>query len=406
MSDSAIRLKMPGWAKPYRRPARYKVAHGGRGSGKSWAFARLILLRVVSSTVPLRVLCARELQNSIKDSVHKLLSDQIDAMELTDHFDVGESYIRCVRNGSEFLFKGLRHNSTEIKSMENIGLCWVEEAQGVSESSWKLLIPTVRAPGSEIWITFNPENETDPTYQRFVVSQPPNSIVREVNWRDNPWFPPELEAERLHMQATDPDSYDWIWEGKCRRISDAQVLKGKWCVEAFMPGAGWDGPYLGADWGFSTDPTVLTKSWIHDGSLYIEDEAYAQGVENDDLPELFDRIPGSRQHLIRGDSARPETISHLARRGFKIIAARKWPGSVEDGVLYLRGFRRIVIHPRCAHAAQEARDWSYKVDRLTKQVLPVLADGSDHCWDSVRYALDPLIARREYGITGLKVQGL
>lgn len=406
MSEAAIRLKMPGWAKPYRRPARYKVAHGGRGSGKSWAFARLILLRVVSSTVPLRVLCARELQNSIKDSVHKLLSDQIDAMELTDHFDVGESYIRCVRNGSEFLFKGLRHNSTEIKSMENIGLCWVEEAQGVSESSWKLLIPTVRAPGSEIWITFNPENETDPTYQRFVVSQPPNSIVREVNWRDNPWFPPELEAERLHMQATDPDSYDWIWEGKCRRISDAQVLRGKWFIEAFMPGAGWDGPYFGADWGFATDPTVLTKSWIHDGSLHIEHEAYAEGVENDDLAELFDRIPGSRQHLIRGDSSRPETISHLARRGFKIIAARKWPGSVEDGVLYLRGFRRIVIHPRCAHAAQEARDWSYKVDRLTKQVLPVLADGSDHCWDSIRYALDPLIARREYGITGLKVQGL
>ncbi len=395
-------VRLPGWAKPYAKPSRYKVAHGGRGSGKSWAFARLILLKVAASNRPIRVLCARELQVSIRDSVHRLLADQIETMGLSGQFEVGESFIRCA-NGSEFLFKGLRHNAGEIKSMENIGVCWVEEAQAVSESSWKLLIPTIRAPGSEIWVTFNPENETDPTYQRFVVEPPPAAIVRQINWRDNPWFPPELDEERRHMQATDPDAYAWIWEGECRQISDAQVLHGKWVVDAFTPADSWDGPYYGADWGFAKDPTVLERVWIHGRKLWIDHEAYGVGVEIDQTPELFDRIPGARDHVIRADGARPETISYMQRQGFKIQPAKKWPGSVEDGVAHLRGYDQIVIHPRCKHTAQEARLWSHKVDRLTGDVMPQLVDAHNHCWDSTRYALAPLIRQRQQQHTGMQV---
>ncbi len=353
----------------------------------------------------LRVLCARELQISIRDSVHRLLSDQITAMGLAGHFDIGESFIRC-RNGGEVLFKGLRHNAGEIKSMENIGICWVEEAQGVSERSWELLIPTIRAPGSEIWATFNPEQDTDPTYKRFVDNVPPGAVVRRVNWTENKWFPPELEAEREWMAKTDPDAYAHIWLGECRSVSDAQVLRGKVAIEPFEPTNDWDGPYFGADWGFSQDPTTLVKVWLADRRLYIDHEAYGVGVEIDHTPAMFDAVPGVRTHVIRADSARPETISYMQRAGFQIIGAPKWPGSVEDGVAHLRSYEQIVINPRCKHAAEESRLWKYKTDRLTGDVLPVLQDGNEHIWDAVRYALAPIIQRRDVAVAGLRVSGL
>ena len=392
-------IQLPAWCRLFQPRSRYKVAWGGRGSGKSWGFARMLLLRVGASPVPVRVLCARELQVSIRDSVHRLLADQIDAMGIGHCFDVGESFIRC-SNGSEFLFKGLRHNAGEIKSMENISICWIEEAQAVSEDSWKLLIPTIRAPGSEIWVTFNPDQESDPTYKRFVLSPPPSAIVRRVNWHDNPWFPPELEAERRHMQETDLDAYNWVWEGECRRVSDAQVLRGKWIVEPFTSEVSWDGPYFGADWGFSVDPTALVKLWIHDECLYVEHEAYGVGVEIDHLPAMFDKVPGSRERIVRADSARPETISFMRRQGFKMEPAEKYSGSVEEGVEFLRSFKRIVIHPRCKHTAEEAKLWSYKTDRLTGDVLPVLKDAHNHCWDGVRYALAPAIKAKSRGALG------
>lgn len=191
-------------------PARYRVAYGGRGSAKSWSFARMLLIKALEGKH--RILCARELQNSIKDSVHKLLTDQVYAMGLQNYYEVGESFIRS-KTGSDFIFKGLRSNTAEIKSMENISIAWVEEAQAVSEKSWDLLIPTIRAPGSEIWIGFNPENESDPVYQRFVATPPDNCKTVKINWNDNPWFPQELEAERLHLQRIDPERYDYVWEG-------------------------------------------------------------------------------------------------------------------------------------------------------------------------------------------------
>lgn len=193
-------------------PYRYKVAHGGRGSAKSWSFARALLLQGTTNT--LRILCTREVQKSIKQSVHKLLKDQIELLNLGSFYEVLETEIRG-RNGTEFSFAGLSTQTVEsIKSFEGIDIVWVEEAQAVSKKSWDILIPTIRKAGSEIWISLNPELETDETSQRFIEHPPPNSCVVQVNYHDNPWFSAELEAERLHCQEFAPKDYDNIWLGK------------------------------------------------------------------------------------------------------------------------------------------------------------------------------------------------
>lgn len=207
-------------------PARYKVLHGGRGSGKSWAVARILLALGIERK--LRVLCTREVQKSIRDSVHRLLSDQIEAMGIGAHYEVLESIIRG-RNGTEFLFSGLaQHTVDSVKSFEAVDICWVEEAQTVSKKSWDILAPTIRAANSEIWVTMNPGLDTDETYVRFVASPQPGSIVREMNWRDNPWFPQVLEQERAHFQVTRPsEDYDNIWEGKCRSAVEGAIYAGE-----------------------------------------------------------------------------------------------------------------------------------------------------------------------------------
>ncbi|KKN34830.1 hypothetical protein LCGC14_0789710 [marine sediment metagenome] len=372
-------------------PYRYKTAFGGRGSAKSWTFARTLLIK--AQQLPLRILCARELQNSIKDSVHRLLVDQIEEMGMNDGFDVLTTEIRS-KTGALFLFEGLKHNVTRIRSMEGLNIVWVEEAEKVSSRSWEVLIPTMRMKGSEIWASFNPDDENDPTYQRLIVNPPPRSLVMNVGWRDNPWLPQELIDEKDYLYRVDPDAADHVWGGEFRSLSDAQVLSGKWRVEAFEPQKDWNGPYYGADWGFSVDPTAIIKSWIHGNTLYIEREAHRVGVEIDDLPAFFDEVPGIKTHVVRADNARPELISHMKRKGYNVVAADKWPGSVEDGITFLRSFEAIVINPQCTHIAQEAKLWRYKVDRLTDDVLPILKDGNEHGWDSVRYSLQPLIKKQ------------
>lgn len=196
------------------RPKRYKVLYGGRGSGKSWAVARALL--VLGAQQQTRIICAREVQKSIKESVHKLLSDQIQALGLGRFYEVLETEIRGL-NGTTFSFSGLAQHTVEsIKSFEGADICWVEEAQTVSKKSWDILTPTIRKDDSEIWVTFNPELDTDETFKRFVVNKPDNCTSVEMNWRDNPWFNDVLEDERQNCKKFAPDDYDTIWEGKCR----------------------------------------------------------------------------------------------------------------------------------------------------------------------------------------------
>lgn len=208
-------------------PHRYKVSHGGRGGGKSWAYARALLLKSIEK--PLRILCAREVQKSIKDSVHKLLSDQIEVMGLSYHFEVLQNEIRG-RNGTEFSFVGLASQTTDsIKSYEGIDIAWIEEAHRVSKRSWDILQPTIRKDGSEIWISMNPELDTDETYKRFIISPPASAKVVQINYSDNPWFPSVLDEERSDMLrqiekgAREQDEYDNIWLGQCRTVLDGAI---------------------------------------------------------------------------------------------------------------------------------------------------------------------------------------
>ena len=195
-------------------PARYKVAHGGRGSGKSWSFAQALL--ILGARSKLRILCTREVQKSIKDSVHKLLGDQIKRLGLESFYQVLQTEIRG-KNGTEFLFSGLSDQTADsIKSFEGVDVAWVEEAQTVTKRSWDIFRPTIRKAGSEIWVSYNPELETDATHAMFTKNKPEGSVVVEVNWHDNPWFSPELEKERLECLAKYPKDYDNIWEGKTK----------------------------------------------------------------------------------------------------------------------------------------------------------------------------------------------
>jgi len=369
---------------------RYRVAYGGRGSAKSWNYARALLLH--GTQTPLRILCAREYQVSIQDSVHQLLSDQVSAMSLDGFYAVQKNAITGM-NGTDFLFKGLRRNIREIKSTEGIDICWVEEAEAVSDQSWRILIPTVRKPGSEIWVSFNPALASDPTYRRFVQDPPSRSIVRFVSWKDNPWLPEVLQNEAEELRRKDPEAHAHVWGGEPWQRSDAQVLAGKWTVEDFEPLESWDGPYFGGDWGFALDPTVLVKVWIADSRLYLEYDNGAPQMTLDDIEREWRKVPDAGKYVIRADSARPETINEMASRGWRIEGVKKWPGSVEDGIEHLRSYEKIVIHPRCRRAREEARLWSYKTDPRTDDVLPKLKDGFEHVWDAVRYALAPIIMK-------------
>ena len=213
-------IKFPDKLSPIFKPARYKVLYGGRGGAKSWGVARALLIMGAQNKI--RWLCAREFQTSIKDSVHRLLSDQIEDLGLSDFYVIQKDGI-FGRNGTEFGFQGLHHNITNLKSWEGADGCWVEEAHTVSDSSWNILIPTIRKKNSEIWMTMNPEFEDDATYKRFVSNPPKSAVLININWRDNPWFPEVLDQERLDLQERDPDAYDHVWEGKCRQWLEGAI---------------------------------------------------------------------------------------------------------------------------------------------------------------------------------------
>lgn len=393
---------------------RYIVLWGGRGGVKSWGAAET-LIRLLAVR-PLRVLSCREYMNSIKDSNHKLLKDWIYRLGFENWFSVTRDAITS-RAGGEIIFSGLHGQDQTIRSKEGIDICLVEEAQSVSELSWQALVPTIRKHGSQIWVLFNMLEEQDATYQRFVVApgyapgskleKDPDFIVHNLNYDQNPFFEgTALYKEMLRDKRRDYELYEHVWLGMPRKRSNAIILNGKYVVEEF-PDDLWtkaDRLLFGADFGFADDPSTLIRFFILEHStqrreLYIEYEAYGQHIELDDMPEFYGEVPGSRKWPILADNARPETISYIKRHGFAISAATKWPGSVEDGITHLRGFDRIVIHPRCKHAATEAYLWRWKVDKNQvdiygqPKVLPVPAPGNEHCWDAVRYGMDGYIQR-------------
>lgn len=380
---------------------RYRGSWGGRGSGKTRTFAKMTAVRGVmfaESGVEGVILCGREYMNSLSDSSMEEVKQAIRSEPwLDNYYEIGDNFIRAKNRKVWYVFSGLRHNLDSIKSKARILIAWIDEAESVSEIAWSKLIPTVREEGSEVWVTWNPEIDGSATDKRFRKNPPSNAIIVEMNHGDNPWFPSVLEEERLNDQTRlDPNTYAWIWEGAYLENSDKQVLANKYVVKSF-PDDLWqkaDRLLFGADFGFAKDPNTLLRQFILNDCLYIEYEEYGIGVELDHMPAFYDKIPESRKWPIKADSARPETISYLKRQGFNISAAKKWQGSVEDGITHLRGFKQIIIHPRCKETAKEARLYSYKTDRITGEVLPIIEDKNNHCWDAVRYGLDGYITQK------------
>ncbi len=318
-------------------------------------------------------------------------------MGFSDNFIITKTDIKCL-NGSQFLFFGLHHNANSIKSMEAISVAWIEEGQTIAEESLDILIPTIRQPDSKIIITFNPHRKTDPVYRRFL-SEPRDEVeLVQANYDANPDFPETLNAEMEWDKRTNYDRYLWIWAGNPVGISAAQVFRGKYFVDETPEPDNNDRLFYGADWGFANDPTALVRCFIRQRVLYIDYEAVGVGIELDELPELFRAVPGSDIWKIYADCARPETISHMKRKGYKIDGAPKWPGSVEDGIEYLKGFERIIINPRCKHTIEEMELYQYKQDKLTGEVLPVIVDKNNHAIDALRYGLATYIKQKNAAV--------
>lgn len=391
---------------PERGEVRYRCMYGGRGSGKSFTAAKMAAIWASMET--LRVLCTREFQASIRESFHAELRNAINSEPwLAQDYDIGVEYIRHKKTGSEFFFRGLRNNIASIKSMAQIDLTIVEEAEDIPEDSWQALLATIfRTDKSELWAIWNPRVDGSPVDKRFRKNPPDNCVIAEVNWSDNPWFPPALEELRRHEQKTLEDStYQNIWEGAYLTRTEAQVFSGRYRVEDFQPNPKWDGPYIGADWGFAKDPNAAILIWKHGSTLYFEKEYYSVGDEIDKIGGgILKAIPEAATHVVRGDSARPDIISYLRRPTNqsggsgqipRLEGAEKGKGSVLDGIEFMRS-HELVVHPRCTNLLQELRNYSYKVDRLSGDVLPDVVDDWNHLVDSSRYALMPIMKNSSF----------
>lgn len=377
------------------KPARYKTLYGGRGGAKSWGIARALLLQ--GTTKPLRVLCAREMQTSITQSVHKLLKDQIAAMGLSGFYEV-QNYVIKGMNGTEFTFHGLKHNIANIKSIEGVDVCWIEEAQTVSKSSWDTLIPTIRKDGSEIWISFNPSLEADETYQRFVVSPPTGAVVQKINWADNPWFPDVLRQEMEDLKAKDYDAYLNVWEGHCKQTLDGAIYANE-VRAATTAGRFTKVPYdpskpVHTYWDLGrADKTAIWFVQMVGFEFRVIDYYENQGQA---LGHYLKELQG--RSYVYGDCWLPhdannellaseQTIAQQCRAfGFKVRVTPKT--SVVNGINAARTVFATCWFDsdKCADGLQALRNYRYEVDPDTQQYSTnPLHDWASHGADAFRY---------------------
>ena len=393
-------------------PHRYKVAYGGRGSGKSWSMARALLIKAANE--PTRVLCAREIQKSIKQSVHTLLNDQIQSLGLGAFYEVLESEIRGI-NGSTFSFTGLATNTVEsIKSFEGCDIVWVEEAQTVSKKSWDILIPTIRKPNSEIWISFNPNIDTDDTYQRFVVEPPENAKVVKVNYTDNPWFPEVLEIERQHSLKTNPD-YANIWEGDCKAAVDGAIYANE-IREAQEGNRITTVPYdpmmkvhVVMDLGWNDSMSViLCQKGISDLRIigYIEDDhrtldSYSAQLKNlsYNWGTMFLPHDGQSKDFKHGISA--EDI--MKKLGWDIRIVPKQ--DIESGIKVARmNFHRIYFDKSAQRLVECLKNYRRSINSATNEPGAPLHDEFSHGADAFRYLCTSIDSMKNESWSKEKIQ--
>lgn len=377
-------------------PYRYKILYGGRGGMKSWSIAEALIS--LADNRAIRVLCCREFQRSIKESVHKLLSDRILAIGADGRFDIQNTTITHRITGAEFFFEGLKHNTHNIKSYEGIDICWVEEAQLVSRSSWEILIPTIRKDGSEIWISFNPELAEDETYQRFVVNPPTDSIVVKVNWSDNPWFPDVLRQEMEDLRIRDYDAYLNVWEGQCREILEGAIFANE-LRAAKEQDRITRVPY---------DPTVPVDTywdlgWADNTSIWFAQSVamqyrvidfyqnqlqslqhYIQMLQSRGYIYGTDHIPHDGRAKQLGTGRSIEEMLRAAGRSVKIVPKL----SVTDGINAARAIFPLcwIDADKCSDGLASLRHYRYDVDPDTgKYSQTPLHDWASHAADAFRY---------------------
>lgn len=381
-----LNIETPRVFLPALQPFRYLDIHGGRSSGKSHFVAELIIESHIMGKRD--TVCLRETQKSLQYSAKRVLEHKIQALNAGAYFEVQDQRIKT-KHGGIIIFDGLQqHTADSIKSLEGFDEAWVEEAQSLSKRSLEVLTPTImRKDGARLIFTWNPRLPTDAIDVFFRGGDPPRGTVSiTCNYNDNPFFPHSSRDEMEYMRARDPDNYAHIWLGQHLQRSEARVFH-NWRVDECAPPPGVTLRY-GADWGFSIDPSVLVRCWIDGRNLYIDYEAYQIGCEIDRLPALFMSVPDCERWPMVADSARPETISYLHKHGFpRILSAVKGARSVEEGVEFLKSFD-IIVHPRCQHVIDELTTYSYKIDKDTDKVLPILSDKNNHCIDALRYACE------------------
>ena len=376
-------------------PHRYKILYGGRGGAKSWGVARALLIQGAAS--PLRILCAREFQNSIAESVHHLLQSQAEAIGLGSFYEIQNAAIYG-KNGTEFVFAGIRNNITKIKSFEALDRVWVEEAQTVSKTSWDTLIPTIRKDGSEIWATYNPELETDETHQRFVINPPEDAAVVKINWSDNPWFPEVLRKEKDALKLRDPDAYQNVWEGNCRVTLEGAIYAKELRV-AQDEGRIRNVPYDALkqvhtfwDLGWADNTSIWFAQTVNNELRLIDYYSnnqmplthYISVLQNKGYIYGTDWLPHDAKAKTLATGRSVEEIMVSAGRKVQIVPNL----SIFDGINAARTvFNRCYFdEQKCSDGLQSLRRYRYEVDADTKQFSGrPLHDYHSHAADSFRY---------------------
>lgn len=400
MSVSRTRIEIPQKLLPLFQPKRYKVIHGGRGSAKSWSVARALVS--IGATKPIRVLCARETQKSIQESVHRLLKDQIESLGLDQFYTIQENKILGT-NGTEFTFAGIRQQGVaNLKSYEGTDICWVEEAQVVTKKSWDVLIPTIRKPGSEIWVTFNPELDTDETFSRFVIRPPENSVVIEMNWQDNPWFPPELDKERRQWLDRDPVGYLTTWEGKCRPAVEGAIYANE--IEATqregrIRAVPYD-PQLKVhtvwDLGWNDSMSIICVQRVASEVRvidYIEDshrtiDSYVMQLQERKWNWGTDYIPHDGAHRDFKSGKSTQELLQTLGRNVQVLAR----GNPEEGIRLARMIfpRTYFDADRCTELVNHLKRYRRQINQVTQEAGAPLHDEHSHAADAFRYLAQSL----------------
>jgi len=379
-------------------PSQFKAPYGGRAGRKSHMLAELMLARMILDP-SLQAIVIRKYRASVTHSAQLLLKNKVAQMGWDKYFEVLGNSIRR-KNGTGFItYIGIQdHNATSIKSYENFKIAWSEEATEIDQFSLDMLVPTIRAPGSELWFSWNPDQPTDPVDKLFRERPPSDSIIVFFTFQDNIFLSDKSKQDEQDMLARDPEKHDWVWLGGYNAKSNAIIFAGRWRAGE-IDTRGWDGPYFGLDFGFVIDPTAAAKSWRSpDGrQIYVEKESYRYGLQIDHIVDrLKEDIPGIENYVIRADSSEQDTIDYLKRHGLpRITPVEKGPGSVETGVKWLKA-HEIIVHPDCLHFQEELKRYRLKTNKAG-DVLDEIVDKDNHLIDQERYAFQPLIKNQQIG---------